>query len=241
MSSLVLEVKELRVSFGGVHVLQGVDLSVGSDPVSLIGRNGMGKTTLCQAIMGLAPVSSGSIKLYGEEITRLRTNQIAQRGIGYVPQGRRVFPSLTVEEHLRLAFDGNKGHRWTLDSAYELFPRLKERRSNGGAELSGGEQQMLAIARALLLNPRLLLMDEPTEGLAPLIVEDLIRVFRQLSTEGIAVLLVEQNFNVATSVSERLAVMVNGKIALTTTSAEMQGSEELQKRYLGVGTVAEAA
>ncbi|MFM8927122.1 MAG: ABC transporter ATP-binding protein [Rhodoluna sp.] len=241
MSSLVLEVKELRVSFGGVHVLQGVDLSVGSDPVSLIGRNGMGKTTLCQAIMGLAPVSSGSIKLYGEEITRLRTNQIAQRGIGYVPQGRRVFPSLTVEEHLRLAFDGKKGHRWTLDSAYELFPHLKERRSNGGAELSGGEQQMLAIARALLLNPRLLLMDEPTEGLAPLIVEDLIRVFRQLSTEGIAVLFVEQNFNVATSVSERLAVMVNGKIALTTTSAEMQGSEELQKRYLGVGTVAEAA
>jgi len=240
MPSPVLVVSDLRVSFGGVHVLQGVDLSVGVDPVSLIGRNGMGKTTLCQAIMGLAPVSSGSIKLYGEEITRLRTNQIARRGIGYVPQGRRVFPSLTVDEHLRLAFDGKKGARWTVETAYQLFPRLKDRRSNGGAELSGGEQQMLAIARALLLNPRLLLMDEPTEGLAPIIVEDLIRVFKQLSTEGIAVLLVEQNFNVATSVSNQLAVMVNGRIALTTTSAEIQTNEELQKRYLGVGTAAEA-
>lgn len=121
MSSLVLEVKDLRVSFGGVHVLQGVDLLVSSNPISLIGRNGMGKTTLCQAIMGLAPVSFGSIKLHGEEITSLRTNQIAQRGIGYVPQGRRVFPSLTVEEHLRLAFDGKRGRRWTVDTAYELF------------------------------------------------------------------------------------------------------------------------
>ena len=213
---------------------------MGGNPVSLIGRNGMGKTTLCQAIMGLAPVSSGSIKLYGEEISKLRTNQIAQRGVGYVPQGRRVFPSLTVEEHLRLAFDGKKGSRWTVGSAYQLFPRLKDRRSNGGAELSGGEQQMLAIARALLLNPRLLLMDEPTEGLAPLIVEELIGVFRQLSKEGIAVLLVEQNFKVATSVSDQLVVMVNGQIALTTTSTEMQTNEQLQKQYLGVGAAAEA-
>jgi len=240
MSSPVLSVSDLRVSFGGVHVLQGVNLSVGGNPVSLIGRNGMGKTTLCQAIMGLAPVSSGSIKLYGEEISKLRTNQIAQRGVGYVPQGRRVFPSLTVEEHLRLAFDGKKGSRWTVGSAYQLFPRLKDRRSNGGAELSGGEQQMLAIARALLLNPRLLLMDEPTEGLAPLIVEELIGVFRQLSKEGIAVLLVEQNFKVATSVSDQLVVMVNGQIALTTTSTEMQTNEQLQKQYLGVGAAAEA-
>jgi len=240
MSSPVLSVSDLRVSFGGVHVLQGVNLSVGGNPVSLIGRNGMGKTTLCQAIMGLAPVSSGSIKLYGEEISKLRTNQIAQRGVGYVPQGRRVFPSLTVEEHLRLAFDGKKGSRWTVGSAYQLFPRLKDRRSNGGTELSGGEQQMLAIARALLLNPRLLLMDEPTEGLAPLIVEELIGVFRQLSKEGIAVLLVEQNFKVATSVSDQLVVMVNGQIALTTTSTEMQTNEQLQKQYLGVGAAAEA-
>jgi len=239
MPNPVLLVSDLKVSFGGSQILQGVNLSVGVDPVSLIGRNGMGKTTLCQAIMGLAPISSGSIMLYGEEITRLRTNKIAQRGIGYVPQGRRVFPSLTVEEHLRLAFDGKKGSQWTIETAYKLFPRLKDRRSNGGAELSGGEQQMLAIARALLLNPRLLLMDEPTEGLAPLILEELIGVFRQLSTEGIAVLLVEQNFNVATSVSDQLAVMVNGQIALTTTSAEMQTNEGLQKRYLGVGTAAE--
>jgi len=213
---------------------------VGGNPVSLIGRNGMGKTTLCQAIMGLAPVSSGSIKLYGEDISKLRTNQIAQLGVGYVPQGRRVFPSLTVEEHLRLAFDRKKGSRWTVGSAYQLFPRLKDRKSNGGAELSGGEQQMLAIARALLLNPRLLLMDEPTEGLAPLIVEELIGVFKQLSKEGIAVLLVEQNFNVATSVSDQLVVMVSGQIALTTTSTEMQTNEQLQKQYLGVGAAAEA-
>lgn len=235
VSDAVLQISQLRVSFGGVHVLQGVDLVVGQEPLSLVGRNGMGKTTLCQAIMGLAPISGGSITFLGEDITGERANRIARQGIGYVPQGRRVFPSLSVEEHLRLAFHGDSRSRWTMEAAYELFPRLKERRRNGGAQLSGGEQQMLAIARALLLNPRLLVMDEPTEGLAPLIVEELIVVFRRLAQDGIAVLLVEQNFNVATSVSDRLAVMVNGVIALTSSSVEMRDDEDLQRRYLGVG------
>jgi branched-chain amino acid transport system ATP-binding protein len=217
-------------------VLQGVDLVVGREPLSLVGRNGMGKTTLCRAIIGLAPISGGTITFLGEDIVGQRANRIACRGIGYVPQGRRVFPSLSVEEHLRLSFHGSSQSRWTVDAAYELFPRLKERRRHGGAQLSGGEQQMLSIARALLLNPRLLIMDEPTEGLAPLIVEELIQLFRRLAHDGIAVLLVEQNFNVATSVSDRLAVMVNGVIALTSTSAEMRENEALQRSYLGVGS-----
>jgi len=236
VSDPVLRVAGLRVSFGGVRVLQGVDLVVNREPWSVVGRNGMGKTTLCQAIMGLAPVCSGAVSFRGENIAGKRANRIARRGIGYVPQGRRVFPSLSVEEHLKLAFHGRQKSQWTVDTAYELFPRLKERRRNGGAQLSGGEQQMLAIARALLLNPYLLVMDEPTEGLAPLIVQELIGVFRRLAREGIAVLLVEQNFNVATSVSERLAVMVNGAIALNCSSEELRGDESLQRRYLGVGT-----
>jgi branched-chain amino acid transport system ATP-binding protein len=236
MSDPVLVISKLLVNFGGVQVLQGVDLTLDREPLSLIGRNGMGKTTLCQAIMGLAPISGGKITFLGEDITGQPTNRIARRGIGYVPQGRRVFPSLTVEEHLHLAFQGSKNSRWTIDGIYNLFPKLRERRTNGGNQLSGGEQQMLAIARALLLNPLMLVMDEPTEGLAPVIVEELIAVFRRLADDGIALLLVEQNFNVATAVSDKLAVMVNGAITLISTSAEMRYDEVLQRRYLGVGS-----
>ena len=163
---MILEVKNLDVHYGRAHALQGVSLSLERGVLAVVGRNGMGKTTLCNAITGLVS-ARGSIKLNGEEILGLAPNAITDKGIGYVPQGRRVWPSLSVDEHLRLV--ARKGP-WTIDRIYDAFPRLSERKKNGGAELSGGEQQMLAISRALLFNPKLLVMDEPTEGLAPVIV-----------------------------------------------------------------------
>ena len=237
----LLAVDDLHVFFGVSHVLQGVSLAVGSEPLSLIGRNGMGKTTLCQAIMGLVPRRGGRIRLGGQDLAGRRSFHVARAGIGYVPQGRRVFPSLSVHEHLKLVeqpglveWPGRAG--WTVARVYATFPRLAERRRNGGAELSGGEQQMLAIARALLLNPRLLVMDEPTEGLAPVIVDQVIGILNHLAAEGIGLLLVEQNFRVATAVSRQVLVMLNGQIALSTTADAISRDEALQRRYLGVGT-----
>jgi branched-chain amino acid transport system ATP-binding protein len=236
----LLQVRDLHVYYGPAHVLQGVDLSVGQAAVSLIGRNGMGKTTLCQALMGLVPYR-GSILFDGVELQGKKPHEIASAGIGYVPQGRRVFPSLSVHEHLRLVERrSNGGARWTIDGIYELFPRLAERKRSGGAQLSGGEQQMLAIGRALLTNPRLLVMDEPSEGLAPVIIDQLVQILRQLASEETGLLLVEQNLGVATGVSDQLAVMVTGKIALETTSRQLLADEESQRRFLGVSTHAEA-
>ncbi|MFN6978454.1 MAG: ABC transporter ATP-binding protein, partial [Gemmobacter sp.] len=165
--SAALEIRGLNVFYGASHALQGVDLRLGRGVLSVVGRNGMGKTTLCKAIMGLVPVASGSIRFGGVELAGRSPADIARLGIGYVPQGRRLWRSLTVDEHLRMV--AQAGGAWTVQRIYATFPRLAERRGNGGAQLSGGEQQMLAISRALLQNPRLLVMDEPTEGLAPVI------------------------------------------------------------------------
>jgi branched-chain amino acid transport system ATP-binding protein len=202
----------------------------------------MGKTTLCASIMGLMPSfkgsAKGSIRFLGHEIVGRPSYRIAGLGIGYIPQGRRLFPSLTVDEHLRmLAPRGADG--WTIEKVYELFPRLVERRRNGGAQLSGGEQQMLAIGRALLTNPKLLVMDEPTEGLAPTIIENLIGVFRRLEAEGLRILLIEQNLGVATSLAERQLIMVGGEIAAETTAGQLSGDPEMQRRYLGVEPLAQ--
>lgn len=229
----ILEISGLDVRYGRSHILQGVDLAVGSEPLSLIGRNGMGKTTLCNAIMGMVPSFGGSIRLRGTDLVGRKPHEIARAGIGYVPQGRRVFPSLSVEEHLRMVARRSRGG-WTIRKVYELFPPLETRRRNGATQLSGGEQQMLAIARALLLNPQLLIMDEPSEGLAPIVVEHLVSVLRDVATEGVGLLLVEQNLGVATSVSKRIAIMVTGRIALETTSEELLADEAAQRRYLGV-------
>ena len=231
----ILVISGLDVRYGRSHVLQGVDLVVGREPLSLIGRNGMGKSTLCNAITGLVTAFGGSIKIGDRELVGLKPHEIARTGIGYVPQGRRVFASLSVEEHLRMVA-GRGSDGWTIKKVYELFPSLQARRRNGGTQLSGGEQQMLAIARALLLNPRLLIMDEPSEGLAPIVVEHLVETLHNLSREGMGLLLVEQNLGVATSVSERLAIMVTGRIAVETTSASLVADEASQKRYLGVST-----
>ena len=235
----LLQVDGLNAYYGSAHVLQDVSFELGEQALAIVGRNGMGKTTLCAAIMGMSPPrASGSVRFRGKELVGMPSNKIASLGIGYVPQGRRLFPSLSVDEHLRMAATGDGDRRWTIDRVYELFPRLAQRKRNGGAQLSGGEQQMLAIGRALVTNPVLLIMDEPSEGLAPTIIEMLIETFRKLEAEGLRILLIEQNLGVATSLAERQLVMVGGEIAAETTASELGASAELQRRYLGVEPVA---
>ena len=185
---------------------------------------------------------TGSIRFQGTELVGRPSYKIAKLGIGYVPQGRRLFPSLSVDEHLRMvAGRGGSSKRWTIQRVYELFPRLAERRRNGGAQLSGGEQQMLAIGRALLTNPTLLVMDEPSEGLAPAIIEHLIETFKTLDQEGLSILVIEQNLGMATAIADRQLVMVAGTIAAETTAAALSSDMELQRRYLGVEPLAERA
>ncbi len=235
--SPVLQVQDLHVYYEHAHALQGVTLNLERGVLGVVGRNGMGKTTLCNAIMGLVPAARGSVKISGTEILGLPSYRIVDAGVSYVPQGRRVWPSLSVDEHLRLALRDAKG-AWTIERIYQVFPRLAERKNNGGAELSGGEQQMLAIGRALLANPRLLVMDEPTEGLAPVIVSQVIAMLKRLAAEGdISVLLIEQNLGVATSVAERIVVMVNGRVAHETSAGQLASDRELQQRFLGVRAV----
>ncbi len=226
----MLVVEGLDVYYGGAHALQGVSLVLERGVLGIVGRNGMGKTTLCNAITGLVP-ARGSVRLGGEEILGRAPNEITKRGIAYVPQGRRVWPSLSVDETLRLVASGKR----EVDRIYAMFPRLAERRGHGSAQLSGGEQQMLAIGRALLLKPKLLVMDEPTEGLAPMIVEQVAQALRDLAGEGrIAVLLIEQNLGVAMSVADRIGVMVNGRIAQEMPTAQLAADRDLQERLLGV-------
>jgi len=234
MAEPILDVADLHVYYGQSHALQGVTLRLDGGVLAVVGRNGMGKTTLCNAIMGMVRAERGAVRVAGRDILGLPPNQVVAHGVGYVPQGRRVWPSLSVDEHLRLAA-GAKGP-WTVERVYEAFPRLKERRNNGGGQLSGGEQQMLAIGRALLANPKLLIMDEPTEGLAPVIVEQVALMLKRLGGEAeISVLLVEQNLGVALDVASRVAVMVNGRIARELPSAELARDAELQRRLIGVG------
>jgi branched-chain amino acid transport system ATP-binding protein len=226
-------VRDLHVHYGRAHILQGVSLSLGAEPLALVGRNGMGKTTLCHAVMGLTPSGEGAIEVEGRSVKGLASNRVARAGVALVPQGRRCFPSLTVHEHLRLVERGRDA-AWTIERVYATFPRLAERRNNGGTQLSGGEQQMLAISRALLTNPRVVIMDEPSEGLAPVIVEHLCEVLRGLAREGMGLLLVEQKLGVATAVCGTVAVMVNGRIATTMGAEALLADEAAQNRYLGV-------
>ena len=240
MSEPVLTVEKLNAYYGRGHVLHDVSFEIGREPVAVIGRNGMGKTTLCLAIMGLMARADGSVRFGGQELMGRAPYKIAGAGIGYVPQGRRLFPSLSTEEHLDMLGAGGGG-RWTKEAIWKLFPRLAERRKISGAQLSGGEQQMLAIARALLGNPKLLIMDEPSEGLAPAIVESLVETCSNLVEEGVGLLLVEQNLGVATSLAERQLIMVAGEIATETTAEALLGDPDAQQRYLGVTRVEGAA
>ncbi|MBR0841163.1 ABC transporter permease [Bradyrhizobium liaoningense] len=238
-TSAALEVRGLDVYYGHSHALQGVDLTLENGVFSVVGRNGMGKTTLCKAVMGLVAVSGGSIRVRGEDITRRPPAHIARLGVGYVPQGRRLWRSLSVDEHLRLA-GGMRSGAWTVERIYDTFPRLAERKDHGGGQLSGGEQQMLAISRALLTNPHLLIMDEPTEGLAPVIVAQVEEMLLRLGEdEDMSVLVIEQNIGVATAISRNVAIMVNGRINRIIDSARLAADRELQQRLLGVGLHAE--
>jgi branched-chain amino acid transport system ATP-binding protein len=242
-TEFLLEVTGLRAYYGSALAVEDAELAMRTESVALIGRNGMGKTSLCQAIAGVQPPTvRGSVRFAGKELAGLPSYRICRAGIGYVPQGRRLFGSLTVDEHLRMIGKPlvRRG-RWSPDAIYELFPRLAERRNVGGTQLSGGEQQMLAIGRALLTNPRLLLMDEPSEGLAPRIVEELVETCRTLAAEGIGLLLVEQNLGMATALADRILIMVSGRIALETTAAQLLADEDAQRRYLGVEPLAAPA
>jgi branched-chain amino acid transport system ATP-binding protein len=230
MSDLVIS--GVVAGYGHIRVLHGVDLEVSEKPVALMGRNGMGKTTLAQTIMGINSTTAGEINYGGVLLTGLSTAKIARAGIGYVPQGRRVFPSLTVDEHLKIL--EKRDSRWSAKKVYELFPRLAERKKNGGAMLSGGEQQMLAIGRALMTNPSLLLMDEPSEGLAPAIVEHLSKSLKELVAQGQRLLLIEQNLKFASTLCEEIVILSNGQIQATISSKELIESPALQSKYLGV-------
>ena len=235
----LLVVADVHGYYGTAHVLEGVSFSMGAEPVALIGRNGMGKSTLCAAIVGLLGHATGSVRLDGKELLGRPAYKIAGAGIGFVPQGRRLFQSLTVDEHLQIV-GAKSSQAWTPKRVYELFPRLGERKNVSGTSLSGGEQQMLAIGRALLTNPKLLVMDEPSEGLAPTIVEGLIQTIKDLAAEGMGLLVVEQNLGVATSLAERQLVMVAGRIATETTAQSLKNDPDAQRRFLGV-EVAEAS
>jgi branched-chain amino acid transport system ATP-binding protein len=240
VSEPVLEVKGLNVFYGRSHVLQDVAFTVEDKQVAIIGRNGMGKSTLCQAIMGMLGSTSGSVRFHGAELVGKPSYRIARMGLGFVPQGRRLFPSLSTDEHLQIVPGSGQG-KWTAKRIYETFPRLAERKRVGAGQLSGGEQQMLAIGRALLSNPKLLIMDEPSEGLAPNLVENLIEIIRRLSAEGMGLLLVEQNLGVATALADRQLIMVAGRIAAETTAEALINDPDAQRRYLGVEPLAKGA
>ena len=228
----MIEVSDLHTYRGINYVLQGVSLTIGDGACTvLLGRNGMGKTTLVHTIMGLIRPQSGGITLGTENLVGRPPFQIAQRGIALIPQGRRIFPSLTVEENLTL---GARDGAWTVDRVYDLFGHLKDRRHNRGGQLSGGEQQMLAIGRALLTNPSLLLMDEPSEGLAPVIVEQIGGIIASLRRDGLSIFLVEQNYGLAIDSADLIYILSNGRVVWQGTASELDRTAEVREAHLGI-------
>ncbi|HEY7013177.1 MAG TPA: ABC transporter ATP-binding protein [Streptosporangiaceae bacterium] len=235
----MIEVTDLHTYRGTNYVLQGVNLRIEDGACTvLLGRNGMGKTTLVHTIMGMIRPRSGRITLDREELTGKQSSQIARRGIALIPQGRRIFPSLTVEENLTLAARGagasGNGQAWTLERVYDLFGNLRERRRNRGGQLSGGEQQMLAVGRALLTNPRLLLMDEPSEGLAPVIIERIGGILSDLRRGGLSIFLVEQNYGLAIDLADTVYILSNGQVVWQGSPGELESAAQVRETHLGV-------
>jgi branched-chain amino acid transport system ATP-binding protein len=234
----MLEVTRIQTYYGESHILQGVSLGVRSgEAVAILGRNGVGKTTLIRSVIGFTPPRDGAITFAGVPIHRLPPYAIARRGLGLVPQGRRIFAPLSVSENLVLGqrnATGSGGSRWTVEAIHEIFPRLAERARQGAGTLSGGEQQMLAVARALMTNPRLILLDEPSEGLAPIVVREIGRILVTLKGEGLSILLVEQNVPLALKVADRVYVMSKGQIVYEGSPAALDANEDVKRRFLGI-------
>lgn len=231
----MLTVEALESVYGDSRILFGVDLAVGAgEVVTLLGRNGMGKTTTINSIFGLLKPRAGRIAIDGEDVTGRPPHVVATKGLGLVPEGRQVFPTLTVEENLVATARGGAAAKWTLPKVYGLFPRLKERRRNMGNQLSGGEQQMLAIGRALMTNPRLVVLDEATEGLAPLIRQEIWACLTQLKAEGEAILVVDKNVDALARFADRHAVIEKGRIVWTGTTPELMAAPQIKERFLHV-------
>jgi len=231
----MLRMEGLNTHYGASHILQGVDLDVPRGSIcAVLGRNGVGKTTTVRSVMGLVSPSAGRVLLNGKDIAGWQPHQVARAGVAYVPEGRLIFPDLTVTENIRVA-ERQPAKQWPLARLFELFPSLRERAGNRGANLSGGEQQMLAIARALASDPHVLLLDEPSQGLAPLVVRELTTVIRQLCQEGMTILLIEQNMKLALAVANMLHIMVKGRIVYAAAPEKFQAEEEsIRTRYLTV-------
>ena len=231
----ILEVKDIHTYYGDAYVLQGLSLSLEQGQIlGLLGRNGVGKTTLVNSIIGFTPPRRGSVVFKGVDVTSLPSFENVRRGMGLVPQGRRVFPTLSVEENLRVAARGTSRKGWTLERIYELFPRLAERRAQRARTLSGGEQQMLAIARGLMTNPDCLIMDEPSEGLAPIIIQAVWQIIGRLKREGLSILLVEQNAALALQLVDYVHVMSKGRVVYSADPARLQADEAVKAKYLGI-------
>ncbi len=227
-----LEAADLHTFYGKSHILHGVSLEVHEgEIVTLLGRNGAGKTTTLRSLVGLTPPRQGRVSVFGKVTTGLPAFRAAGAGLGYVPEGRKIFPNLTVEENLKVPIE--RAGPWTIARVYELFPRLAQRRGNKGRQLSGGEQEMLAIGRALLLNPKLLLLDEPSQGLAPLVVQDVFKVVASMREAGISVLLVEQNVRAAVAIADRAYVLDDGKVVYSGSAAEFSADEERVRALAG--------
>ena len=234
MSTDALTLEGIDALYGDSHVLHAVSFSLGEGKVlALLGRNGAGKTTCMNAVIGFLPPREGSVRLFGEPIERLSPEAISRKGVGLVPQGRRVFPTLTVRENLEVAYQ-KKSRTWTLDRVFDVFPRLEERAGQYAGSLSGGEQQMLAIARALMGNPRVLLLDEPSEGLAPLIVAEVGRTIAQLKAEGQSIVLVEQNVQLALELADEVAILNTGRVAFSGSAEALRHDESTITQHLGV-------
>jgi branched-chain amino acid transport system ATP-binding protein len=237
LSTEALSLSGVDALYGESHVLHGVSFSLNLGRVlALLGRNGAGKTTCMNAIIGFLPPRTGEIRLFGETIGKLSPETISRKGVGFVPQGRRIFPSLTVQENLAVSRQKRKGVAvpWTLERVIELFPRLKDRLQQAAGSLSGGEQQMLAIGRALMGNPRVLLMDEPSEGLAPLIVAEVGRTLLRLKEEGQSILLVEQNIKLALALADEVVILNTGRVAFSGSAGQVRNDQALITQHLGV-------
>jgi branched-chain amino acid transport system ATP-binding protein len=230
----MLDVQDIHGYYGKSHVLQGVSLAIGDgELVTLLGRNGAGKSTTLKAIAGIVPPRGGRVLFHGKDIAGMAPHRIAREGLCFVPEHRGIFKLLTVEENLKLA--ARKASPWQLEDVYRIFPRLRERRRNGGAQLSGGEQQMLAIGRALMNHPRLLMLDEPVEGLAPVIVEEIVAQLKVIKAAGVPILLVEQNLEVCMQLADRHVVIEQGRVVYTGGNEEFRRNDAIKDKYLGVG------